>query len=172
VTTRGKPWIGRVGFATGAVLAAAIVVAGSVPAGGRPLAAGVKLEATATGGIAVAPEGRVLAARRLAPGTRPAHGRVELLNQTSRRATVLVRARSNERPLDSLVRVELRPGHGSPLRTTLAGLRRWRPVGPALAAHRRKRLDVRLSIPGSAPGGHEGRHADVTLEFIRRGAQS
>ena len=102
VTTHRKPWIGRVGFMSGILLAAAIVATGSVPGGNQPLTAEVKLGATATGGLAVSPEGRVLAAHRLAPGARAAEGRVRLLNQTSGRASVLVRARTTDPALDGL----------------------------------------------------------------------
>jgi hypothetical protein len=172
VTTRAKPWIGRAGFVLGVLLAAIIVATGSVPGGERPLTAELKLGATATGGLAVTPEGRVLAARRLAPGGQPAEGRVRLLNQTSGRASVLVRARTRDRALDDLVQVRLRPDRGSAVRTTLGALRRWRRFGPALAPHRRARVAVRVWIPASVDGGHEGRRAEVTLEFVRKGPQT
>ena len=171
VTTRRQPWIGRVGFVVGIVLAAAIVATGSVPGGNRALGAKLELGATATGGLAVAPEGHVMTARRLAPGAPGAEGRIRLLNQTSGRASILVRARTTDPALDGLVRVELRAGKGSPLRTTLADLRRWRRLEPALAPQRRERVAIRVWIPASVDGGHEGRRSDVTLEFARKGME-
>ena len=172
VTTRRQPWIGRVGFVFGILLAAAIIATGSVPGGNRALSADLKLGATATGGLAVAPDGRVLTAHRLAPGAPGAEGRIRLLNQTSRRAPILVRARTTDPALDGLVRLELRAGKGAPLRTTLADLRRWRRLEPALAPQRRERVAIRVWIPASVDGGHEGRRTDVTLEFVRKGAQT
>jgi hypothetical protein len=172
VTTRRKPWIGRVGFVLGTLAAAVIVATGSVPGGNRALSAQVKLGATATGGIAVAPEGRVLAAKRLAPGGPGTEGSLRLLNQTSERASILVRARATDPALDGLVRLELRTGHGSPLRTTLGELRGWRRLEPALAPHRRERVAVRVWIPASVDGGHEARRTDVVLEFVRKGTES
>jgi hypothetical protein len=171
VTTRRQPWIGRVGFVCGILFAAAIVATGGVPGGNRALGAELKLGATATGGLAVAPEGRVLAANRLAPGAPAAEGRLRLLNQTSGRASVLVRARTTDPALDGLVRLQLRPGDGPALRSTLGALRRWRQLRPALAPQRREAVTVRVWIPASAGRGHEGRRADVTLEFARRGTQ-
>jgi hypothetical protein len=172
VTTRAKPWIGRASFVLGVLLAAIIVATGSVPGGERPLTAKLKLGATATGGLAVTPEGRVLAAHRLAPGGQRAEGRVRLLNQTSGRAAVLVRARTTDPALDGLVRLQLQVGDGSPLRTTLGALRRWQRLGPALAPHDRERVSVRVWIPASVDGGHEGRRARVTLEFVRKGTRT
>ena len=172
MTTRAKPWISRAGFAIGAVLATAVLAAGQVPAGGRALQAQVNVSATATGGLAVSPEGRALAKRRLTPGAPPLVARVRLLNQTSGTVQVLVRAASAERALDASVRVELRAGAGRPLRATLGELRRWRRVGAPLAAHRRTPVALRIWIPRSASGAHEGRRADVTLEFLRRGAST
>jgi hypothetical protein len=171
VTTRRKPWIGRVGFVLGILLAAAIIATGSVPGGNRALSAELKLGATATGGLAVAPEGRVLSAHRLAPGAPGAEGAIKLLNQTSERASVLVRAKTTDPALDGLVRLQLRAGHGSPLRATLGELRRWRRLAPALAPQHRERVAVRVWIPASVDGGHEGRRAEVTLDFVRKGAQ-
>jgi hypothetical protein len=69
------------------------------------------------------------------------------------------------------VRLQLRAGHASPLRATLADLRRWRRLPPALAPRRRERVSVRVWIPTSVDGGHEGRRAEVTLEFVRKGPQ-
>jgi hypothetical protein len=172
VTTRRKPWIGRVGFVVGIFVAAAIVATGSVPGGTRALGAQLELSATATGGLAVAPEGRVMTARRLMPGAPGAEGRIRLLNQTSQSASILVRAKTTDPALDGLVRLELRAGAGSPLRTTLADLRRWRRLRPALAPQRRVRVAVRAWIPASVEGGHEARRTAVTLEFVRKGTQA
>jgi hypothetical protein len=171
VTYQGQAWISRVAFVVGVVLAAAVVAAGAVPQGGRELRAELKVSATATGGLAITPESRVLARGRLAPGTRPVRARVKLLNQTSRAVSVLVRASSTEHDLDDSVRVELRAGHGRPLRATLGQLRRWRRIGPSLEAHRREPVALRIWIPRS-DGGYEGRRSDVTLEFLRRGASA
>lgn len=170
MTTRAGPWISRAGFAIGVALATAVVAAGQVPAGGRALDAQLNVSAAATGGLAVSAEGRTLAKRRLAPGARRLVARVRLLNQTSGPVRVLVRAASAERALDASLRVELRIGGGRPLRATLGELRRWRRIGAPLAAHRRAPVHVLIWIPRSAGGGHEGRQADVTLEFLRRGA--
>ena len=171
MTTRAKSWISRAGFVAGALLAAAVVAAGHVPQGGHELRAELKLSATATGGLAITPEGRLLATGRVAPGKRPVRARVRLLNQTSGAVSVLVRAGSTDHALGDSVRVELRAGAGRPLRATLGQLRRWRRVGPSLAAHRSEPVAVRLWIPRS-DGGHEGRQSDVTLEFLRRGASA
>ena len=172
MTSQGKAWISRAAFVVGVVLAAAAVAAGHVPQGGHELRAELKLSATATGGLAITPERRVLATGRLAPGTRPVRARVRLLNQTSRAVSVLVRAASTDHALDDSVQVELRAGARRPLRATLGQLRRWRRVGPSLSAHRREPVAVRIWIPRSHERGHEGRHADVTLEFLRRGASA
>jgi hypothetical protein len=171
VTTRRKPWIGRVAFVAGISIAAAIIATGSVPGGTQALGATVKVGATATGGVAVDPEGSVLTAHRLAPGAPAAERRITLLNQTSGRASALVRASTTEPALDGLVRLELRPGDGSPVRATLAELRSWRRLGPTLGAHSRERVAVRVWIPASVEGGHEARRTEVTLEFVRKGTQ-
>jgi hypothetical protein len=171
MTKRRQRWTSRMAFVAGVVLAAAVLVAGRVPAEGRPLDARVSLAAAATGGVSVSPERRVVASRRLAPGGPALQGRVRLLNQTSKGVSVLVRASSAERALDQLVRVELRAGHARPLRTTLSGLRRWRRVGTTLPRQTERRIAIRVWIPASVTGGHEGRRSAITLEFTRKGAR-
>jgi hypothetical protein len=171
MTSRSRAWINRAGFTLGLALAAGTVAAGHVPAGERPLDARLTVTAGATGGLAAAPEGRVLGTHRLAPGAAPARGVVRLSNQTSGAVSVLVRAGAKERWFDDSLRVELRARGGRPLRATLGELSRWRRLGPALPPQRQERIAVRVWIPASA-GGHEGRRADVTLEFLRRGART
>jgi hypothetical protein len=171
MTNRRQRWTSRVAFVAGVGLAAAVLLAGRVPAEGRPLDARVSLAATATGGVAVSPERRVVASRRLAPGGPALRGRVRLLNQTSRSVSVLVRAASAERALDPIVRVELRASGARPLRTTLGGLRRWRRLGTTLARQTERRIAMRVWLPASVTGGHEGRRAEITLEFTRKGAR-
>ena len=172
MTSRSRAWINRAAFTLGVVVASGAVAAGHVPVGDRPLDAGLTVAASATGGLAAVPEGRVLVTHRLAPGAAPVQGGVRVTNQTSGAVSVLVRAGSKERWLDDALRVELRAGGGRPLRVTLGELRRWRRLGPALAPHRRERVAVRVWIPASAGGDHEGRRADVTLEFLREGAHT
>jgi hypothetical protein len=172
MTNRQERWTSCVSFVVGVSLAAGVLVAGRVPAEGRPLDARVKLTTTATGGVSVSPERRVVARRALVPGGAPLRGRVRLLNQTSKDVSVLVRAASAERALDQLVLVELRAGNARPQRTTLSALRRWRPLGTTLARQAERRIAVRVWIPASVTGGHEGRRADITLEFTRRGAST
>jgi hypothetical protein len=171
MTSRGKPWINRAGFALGVVLAAGIVAAGKVPDGDRPVDARLTIAATATGGLAAFPEGEVLAPRRLAPGSPAARARVSLLNQTSGTVQVLVRAEAGDRALDDAVHLKLRPVHGRPLRTTLGELRRWRPLGRALPAHGREAVRIEVRIPASADGA-AGRRSEVSLEFLRKGAHT
>jgi hypothetical protein len=172
MTSQAKSWISRAGFVVGLVLAAAVVAAGQVPHGGLALSAQLKVSATASGGLAVSPEGRVLATRRLAPGARPARGRVSLSNQTSSPILVLVRAVSTERGLDRSVRIRLQASDGRSLQARLGALRRWQQLQPALAPHRRERVAVRAWIPASAGRSHRGRRADVTLEFLRKGTRT
>jgi hypothetical protein len=169
--SRRQRWISRVGFVLGLMLAAAVLMAGRVPAEGRPLDAQLKLSATATGGITLLSERGVMASRGLAPGGPAARGRVRLLNQTSGPASLLVRATSPDDSLDRIVLVELR-GAGAPaLRTTLAELRDWRAVSAPLASQRKRAISVRAWIPASVAGGHEARRADLTLEFTREGVR-
>jgi hypothetical protein len=159
------------GFALGLLLAVAVLMAGRVPAEGRPLDAHVKLSATATGGVAALSDRRLVTSRRLAPGGPALKGRVRLLNQTSGRASLLVRATAPDDSLDRIVAVELR-GRGAPaLRTTLGELRRWRGLGAPLPSQRKQAISVRAWIPASTAGGHEGRRVDVTLEFTRKGVR-
>jgi hypothetical protein len=170
MSNRRQRWTSRVAFAAGVFLAAAVLLAGRVPAEGRPLDARASVAATASGGVSVAPERRVVASRRLAPGGPALRGRVRVLNQTSEGVSLLVRAAAPERALDQFVHVELRAGHARPLRTTLGGLRRWRRLGGTLASQAERRIAVRAWIPASVAGGHEGRRAEIGLEFTRKGA--
>jgi hypothetical protein len=163
-------WTSRLGLVLGVVLAGAVLMAGRVPAEGRPLDAHVKLSATATGGVSAFAEHRLVASGRLAPGSAPLEGRVRLLNQTSKGVDLLVRATSADRALDEIVTVELRVGSSGRMRTTLGALRRWRPVGARVASQRKRPVAMRVWIPSSVPGGHEARRLDVTLEFTREGA--
>jgi hypothetical protein len=170
MSNRRQRWTSRVAFVAGVVLAAAVLAAGRVPAEGRPLEAHASLAARATGGVSASPERRAVASRRLAPGGPALRGQVRLLNQTSKGVSLLVRAAPAERALDPLVLVELRAAGARPLRTTLGGLRRWRRLGGTLASQAERRLAIRAWIPASVAGGHEGRRADITLEFTRKGA--
>jgi hypothetical protein len=169
MTLRARRWIPRASFLLGFVLVAGVAFAGRVPAGEGPAFAALALDAGATGGLAAEPEGRLLRAPVLTAGAPGPRARVTLLNQTSGSVAVLVRARSAGRDLDRALTLELRAGR-RPLRATLGELRRWRPLALALRSQRRRTVAVRAFIPASA-GGYEARAADVTLEFLRKGAR-
>jgi hypothetical protein len=161
----------RAGFVLGVLLAVGIVVAGRVPAGERPLDSRVSIEAASSGGVAASPENRVLGSGRLAPGAAPVEARVRLLNQTSSDVSVLVRAVSEDDSLDSLARVEL-GAEGEPrLRTTLGALRRWQSLGGRLGSQRTRDVTARVWLPRSVSGGYEARRVELTLEFVRKGAE-
>jgi hypothetical protein len=170
ISTRQR-WTSRVGFVLGVLLAGAVLMAGRVPAEGRPLDTHVKVSATATGGVSSLSERRIAEGRRLFPGGPALEGRVRLLNQTSGRASLLVRATAPDDALDELVVVELSGGGKPSLETTLGELRSWRSLGAPLASQRKRTISVRAWIPASVTGGHEGRRADVTLEFTREGVR-
>lgn len=172
MNNRAQHWTGRTAFAVGLVLAAGVLAAGRVPGGEQPLKGSLTMTASATGGLAASPEGRFLSTRELAPRAPAVSGRVGLLNQTSDPVTVLVRATGTDTDLDRFVRVELRPGSGRPLSTTLKRLRRWRTLDGSLASQRRERVNVSAWIPGSVTDGYQARRAAITLEFLREGAES
>jgi hypothetical protein len=170
MTTRRHRRTSQVGFVVGVLLAGAVLIAGRVPDEGRALDAQLKLSATATGGVAALSQDRLLTSGRLAPGGDPLEGQLRLLNQTSKSVDLLVRATAADPALDRIAAVELQAGDADPMRTTLGALRRWRPVGARVASKREQTVTVRVWIPGSASAGYEGRRADVTLEFTRKGA--
>lgn len=171
MTIRAQRWINRGATLLGVLLAAGFVAAGSVPAGERPLRAAATIDVSATGGLAVAPQGRVLRTRSLAPGGPAASARLVLLNQTSAAASVLVRAGGPAGDLDQQLRLQLRIGNARPLNTSLGQLRRWRALAGPLASQRRARVLVRARIPAGVDRGWEARRASVALEFVRRGTQ-
>lgn len=171
MTIGARRWIDRGAFLAGVLAAAGLVAAGSVPAGERPLRAGATVSASATGGLAVAPESRLLTTRALTPGGPSARGRVSVLNQTSAPVSVLVRADGPKGELGRELWLELRTGDAPALRTSLARLRRWRPLSGSIVAQRRARVKVRVWLPARVDEGYEARRETVTLEFIRRGAR-
>ena len=170
MTNRSRQWTGRVAFAIGAVLAAGVVAAERVPGGTESLRGSLVVGVTATGGLAVSPEGRLLAARRIGPGARAIQRRVRLFNQTSAAVRPLVRVTGPGTDLDDVVRLELRLAGSRPLHTSLGRLRRWRPLGRALPSQRGRRVTVRAWIPAAVRDGYQARRAAVVLEFTRAGA--
>lgn len=172
MNNRAKQWTGRVAFVAGALLAAGVVAAGAVPGGSRSLRGSLVMDVAAGGGMSVSPEGRLLAARRIGAGTQATRTRVRLFNQTSAAATPLVRVSGAGTDLDDAVRVRLRLGASRPLETSLGRLRRWRPLGRALASQTGRRVTVRVWIPAAVRDGYQGRRAALALEFTRRGAAS
>ena len=172
MTNRAKQWPGRVAFAAGAVLAAGVVAAGSVPGGTEPLQGSLAMNVAAGGGLAVTPEGPLLSARGIGPGSEATRSRVRLFNQTSAPARPLVRVTGADTDLDDVVRVELRLGKSQPRLTSLGRLRRWRPLGRALPSQQGRRVTVRVWIPAEVRDGHQGRRADLALEFTRSTAAS
>ena len=104
--TRGNRWIRLAGLLTGAVLAAAFVWAGRVPAQGGELPVRVEVTTARAGDLAATPGHRLVPAQRIHPG-RVLNGALLLTNATEVRLAARPRVRDGKGELDRTLQLRL-----------------------------------------------------------------
>jgi hypothetical protein len=161
---RTETWARRVGLAVGLAVAAALVLAGRLPAGDGTLGADLVVAAHPTGELGVRPSGPFLQGVDLRPGDE-ARGEVEVVNQTGVPLEVRVRGLPSSTQLDGLLRIAIEAGDEPVFRGTLGQLRRWSSAALRLEPGGSRTLSVQAWLPASLRGGYEGRVEQVGLEF-------
>jgi hypothetical protein len=150
------------GLLVGIGLAFAALVSARVSTGTREVPAHVSLVAEPSVQLSVTPVGReLLSERLLLPGGRPVSGLVELSNYTGRTLTLQPRLRSLRGELPEALRVDVTAGRRALYNGKLGDLRAELP----LRARETQRVRFRISAPGSAARGVQGRVVELSLRW-------
>jgi hypothetical protein len=153
------------GFAIGAAIAIAVVMAGRMPESQAEAPARLTIASQPTTELGLKPAGTEFLAGLLRPGEAPARGVLTLDNYTPRPLSVAMRVTSHQRDLDSVVRVRASLGGRQMFSGPLGALRSWtgRPLRvPAKGLHK---LEFRAWVPMSTDSGYEGRSVELQLEW-------
>ncbi len=159
-----ETWARRAGLAVGLAAAAAVVLAGRIPAGDGRLGTDLVVAAHPTGELGVRPSGPFLQAPDLRPGDQ-ARGSVELVNQTGVALAVRVRGLPSSTQLDGLLRLAIDAGAERIFLGTLGELRTWSHPLLRLEPGEARAISVRAWLPPAVERGYEGRVERVGLEF-------
>jgi hypothetical protein len=163
-------WARCAGFLIGLGLVAVLVAGWRVAGGEASPGAHVTVTVVRTGELDVAPLGRLLKIRELAPGDVRRTG-FRLTNLTGTRLAVRLRARSPSSDLDDQLAVRMLVGRRSLFTGTLGRLRAGTQRGFALAGGAHAQLSLRISIVPSRARAYRARSADVALDLLSEAAK-
>jgi hypothetical protein len=160
---RIEAYVRRAGVAVGIALVAVVVLAFRVPDGSGRLGADVIFAISPTGELGVSQSGPFMSATGLRPGGSLA-GDVDVMNQTSRRLAIRLRALPDGKDLEQLLLVDVRAGGKRLYHGPLHGLRaKTRPF--RMDSGRTRELRVRASLPARVRTGYAGRIQSISLEL-------
>jgi hypothetical protein len=153
------------GFAIGAVLAIGWVLSGRMPESQAEAPARLSIASQPTTELGVSPAGARFLTGRLLPDGRPARGTLTVSNYGRRALRFRMRARSPQRDLDAVVRLQVRAGERQLFQGPLSELRSWTRRSVRLLAGRRQEVHFRAWVPMSVKSGFEGRSVELQLEW-------
>jgi hypothetical protein len=146
--TAAEKWASRIGLLTGLAAAAAIVVAFRIPAGDELPGASVRFTAAPTGELAVAPA-VVVEELDLRPGALRS-GRLTVRNLTGEQLAVRLNAATEDRELETSLRVEIAAARLHLFAGTLGELRRRGTRALVLVPAEARPLTIRVSLSDRA----------------------
>ena len=155
-----------IAFVAGLCVAAGLVLSMRFPANGGSLGADIHVVAAPTGELAVNPDGIVLEGVGLEPGTDPATGDLQILNQTGSILDVHVRGIPDNAGLDRSLWISVTGPGGRVLYSgTLGGFRGW--TSPGVTFHPGEWRGFRIAtwLPSGTSAGFAGRMTQVDLGF-------
>jgi hypothetical protein len=164
LTERTRSAIRWASFATGVVIALAVLAAYRVPPGGAALGAEVRVAATPSGELEVSSNAPFVVATGLHPDGARRSGEVEVRNSAGRALAFRVRALPSIRDLDRSLVVSVEADGKTIYTGPLGGLRRWSHRSFRLRSGDAAEIGVQVGLPRGARG-YRGRIADATLEF-------
>jgi hypothetical protein len=155
-----------IAFVIGMGIAAGVVASSMIPAGAGALGADVHIVAAPTGELSVKPSGLVLEGTGLTPGSEPATGSVQVLNQTGSTLDVRLRGIPDTPDLDRVLRISVTGPDGERIyRGPLGGFRDWSRVAVTFPSGAWRTFRFEAWVPAEAGPGYAGRIAQVDLGF-------
>jgi hypothetical protein len=155
-----------IGLIIGTALAAGVISTSRIPAGAGSLGADVSVVAAPSGELAVKRSGVVLRGTGLTPGTEPAGGAVQLLNQTAGPVSVRLRGIPDTAALDRTLWVLVTGPSGEELyRGPLDGFRDWTAAAITLEPGEWRSIALEAWVPDDVGPGYAGRIAQIDLGF-------
>lgn len=154
-----------IAFVLGLGIAAGVVASSMIPAGAGALGADIHVVVAPTGELAVKPTGLILEGTGLTPGSEPATGAVQVLNQTGSTLDVRLRGIPDSAGLDRVLWISVTgPQDDTIYRGTLGGFRDWSTV-VVFPSGAWRALRFEAWIPAGAGPAYAGRIAQVDLGF-------
>jgi hypothetical protein len=153
------------GFAIGAAIAIAVVMAGRMPASQAEAPARLTIASQPTTELGLKPAGAEFLAGPLRPGEAPARGVITLDNFTTRPLAVAMRVTSPQHDLDSVVRLQATLRGRRVFSGPLGALRSWTRGPLRVPAGGLHNLEFRAWVPMSTDSGYEGRSVELQLEW-------
>ena len=155
-----------IAFVVGLVVAGGIVMSMTFPASGGSLGADVHVVAAPTGELAMKPTGLVLEGVGLEPGSDPATGDLNVLNQTGAVLGVRLRGIPADAELDRSLWISVTgPDDEELYRGNLEGFRDWTEHGVTFAPGEWRSFHFEAWLPAETPAGFAGRMTQVDLGF-------
>ncbi len=155
-----------VGLVIGLAVVAVAVLGWRFPGGATgTLPASATISVASTGELIVTPEGTLVSAPKLMPGTQPGEGSFKVRNITGSTLSIQVKATASHPDLNPLLWVEVDAGGVLLYRGTLGDLSAWTSTSFSLASARGTHVTLKAWLPADSPAGWQGRVVAATLQF-------